>query len=221
MSGVNRYCVYSHTRLDTNEIFYIGLGIKTRPYSKHNRNLLWKRITSKTEYKIEIIKDQLTLEDACNLEKQLIKKYGRIDLSTGTLCNFTDGGEGSCNRICKEETKLKRSKAMSKIKRDDVWKKNISEGLKGKKLTDEHKQNLSKAKKGKKLSKKHIENIIKSSKNKVNPQAKKIIDISTNKIFKSIRKAADFIGISPSTLRAKLSGQNKNNTTLRYLKNDK
>lgn len=45
--------------------------------------------------------------------------------------------------------------------------------------------------------------------------------LDTNEIFKSIREAADFIGISPSTLRAKLSGQNKNNTTLRYLKNDK
>ena len=87
--------VYRHRRNDTNEIFYIGIG-KTikRASSKRNRNIYWNRIVNKYSYSIEIIANELTYEDACELEVFLISEYGRKDLGTGLLVNMTDGGEG-------------------------------------------------------------------------------------------------------------------------------
>lgn len=87
--------VYQHIREDKNEVFYIGISNnKIRPYSK-SRNKIWKRIVKKTSYRVEILYDDITMEEALRIEVDLILKYGRIDLNTGTLSNMTNGGEGT------------------------------------------------------------------------------------------------------------------------------
>jgi hypothetical protein len=73
MRKTNNKCVYRHRRLDTNEIFYVGMGSNKRATSLNNRNELWKRIVNKTEYVVEIVSENLTWEDACELECLLIK----------------------------------------------------------------------------------------------------------------------------------------------------
>lgn len=99
--------VYRHIRLDINKPFYIGIGEKEdRAYSKRSRNKHWHNI-AKTGYKTEIMLDNLTWEEACEKEKEFIAIYGRSDLKLGTLCNWTDGGEGSLNCKHSEETKQK------------------------------------------------------------------------------------------------------------------
>jgi len=93
----NTHYVYSHTRLDTNTIFYIGIGKGKNRYRAKNtkaRTLHWKNITNKTSYRIDILFDKLTQEEACKKEIELIAFYGRKDRGTGLLVNFTDGGEG-------------------------------------------------------------------------------------------------------------------------------
>lgn len=86
--------VYRHIRLDTNEVFYIGIGkSETRAYKKDGRNRIWNHIVNKTKYRVEIILEDLTVEEAENKEREFIKLYGRIDLKTGTLSNLTVGGE--------------------------------------------------------------------------------------------------------------------------------
>jgi hypothetical protein len=92
--------VYKHKRLDTGNIFYIGIGkdIKgkyKRAFSKQKRNNFWKNIISKTDYLVEIIKDDISWGEACKIEKELILLYGRRDMGLGTLCNQTDGGDGN------------------------------------------------------------------------------------------------------------------------------
>jgi hypothetical protein len=90
--------VYQHRRLDTNEIFYIGIGkSKRRLKSKFSRNTLWWNIVNKHNYYVEILYQDISWEEACTIETELIKKYGRIDLKTGILCNMTDGGDGLNN----------------------------------------------------------------------------------------------------------------------------
>lgn len=85
--------VYRHRRLDNNEIFYVGIGTnKKRAYEKVGRNNLWQKVTVKTEYTVEIIAEEITMEDARELEIFLILIYGRKDLSTGILANLTGGG---------------------------------------------------------------------------------------------------------------------------------
>ena len=103
--------VYRHRRLDTNKIFYVGVGVDyKRAFNKRNRSNYWKNIVSKTNYEVEIIQENLTQEEAFELEVFLINLYGRIDLKNGILCNLTDGGEGRKNIFVSLDTRLKLSK---------------------------------------------------------------------------------------------------------------
>jgi hypothetical protein len=87
--------VYQHRRKDTGEIFYIGIGEnRSRAYDKTGRNDIWKRIAQETDYSIEIIKNNISREEAKNIEKKLISELGRIDKNTGLLSNKSIGGEG-------------------------------------------------------------------------------------------------------------------------------
>ena len=84
--------VYRHIRLDKNEVFYIGIGNEKRPYTKKSRNKYWHNIVNKTEYRVDILFDDLSWEEACEKETEFIKLYGRKDLGKGTLVNMSDGG---------------------------------------------------------------------------------------------------------------------------------
>lgn len=155
--------VYKHTRLDTDEVFYIGIGkTSKRAYSKYDRNIHWKRITAKTEYSVEILYTDLEWEEACLKEIELISYYGRVNLKQGTLCNMTDGGEGKLGAICSEETKLKMSLSHigmtapnkgvpmseeTKQKMSESFKGRISPN-KGKTFSDETRLKMSNSKKG-------------------------------------------------------------------------
>ena len=134
--------IYKHIRLDTNEIFYIGIGSQDkykRAFSLIKRNKFWKNIVSKTEFKVEIIEDGLTWEQACEKEKELISLYGRRDLNTGTLVNMTNGGDGTFGVKHSEEWYEKQRKNNSK---------------KGKSISNTHKKNISLNHKSKQLGNK-------------------------------------------------------------------
>jgi len=123
---------YKHIRKDNNDVFYVGIGkTKKRLYSHSNRNKHWKNIVNKVGYDAEIIEDNLTWEEACGKEKELIMYYGRFDLGLGKLVNMTNGGDGvnglihtaehrmknslsNKNKIVSEETKQKMSKSAKK-----------------------------------------------------------------------------------------------------------
>ena len=114
--------VYRHIRLDTNQPFYIGIGKDERYYfratKKSQRNIHWKRIVAKTDYRVEILMDDITYDEAKEKEIEFIKLYGRINLSNGPLCNMTDGGEGNLGYVATEETRKKLSNSISE------WTKN-------------------------------------------------------------------------------------------------
>jgi hypothetical protein len=130
---MGKYYVYQHLKLDDNLIFYIGIGCQRnylRAYSKDNRSSYWDSIVKKHGYKIEVLHDNLSKEDAIKIEKTLISKYGRKDLGHGVLCNLTDGGDGILNV-------------------SDEIKNKISSILKGRKLSEETKRKMSESRKGK------------------------------------------------------------------------
>lgn len=128
--------LYRHVRLDKNEPFYIGIGKESnfgRAYDKSERSKYWKNIVSNTDYRVDIILDDLSWEDACKKEVEFIQLYGRKDLNLGTLCNFTNGGEGAYGRVLTQETKNKISKSVSGSNHgmygkthDEITKKKIS-----------------------------------------------------------------------------------------------
>ena len=105
--------VYRHIRLDKNIPFYIGVGVDDnegkfkRSKAKEHRNDYWHRIIAKTDYRVDIIINDLSWEEACEKEKEFIKLYGRKDKSEGFLANQTDGGDGGAGVIVKPETREK------------------------------------------------------------------------------------------------------------------
>jgi len=134
-------CVYFHINPIKQEIFYVGIGNKKRPYVKGDRVNYWHRIVKKYGYNVIIIHENLTWSEACELEIKYIKQIGRKDLGLGTLINMTDGGDGTHGHKLSEETKKK-----------------ISESLKGRvgsnlgrhwTISEEGRKNISNSKKGK------------------------------------------------------------------------
>lgn len=149
--------VYRHIRLDKNQPFYIGIGSDAeykRANERTRRSELWKKIIAKSDYFVEIIADEVSVEFAKEKEIEFIKLYGRIDKSTGTLCNMTDGGDGihgyiftkehrqklsisSSKRIVSEEQKEKLRKYRLGIKNSPEARRKISLANKNKKNTPE------------------------------------------------------------------------------------
>ena len=131
--------VYIHKKYSDDLVFYVGIG-KTvkRAYSNANRNIYWKRTVEKYGYTVEILKENVSWEEACLLEKELIKRFGRKDLKTGSLVNVTDGGEGVINYIYTADVKLKMS----------LLKKGVTSPRKGIILSQETKDKISNSKKG-------------------------------------------------------------------------
>jgi hypothetical protein len=103
------FYLYRHIRLDKNEPFYIGIGCQKnyqRAYVKKHRNKYWNNIVNSTDYRVEIILDNLTKDEALQKEKEFIALYGRKDLGLGTLVNMTDGGDGTFNPSIEARIKI-------------------------------------------------------------------------------------------------------------------
>ena len=195
--GLNNTYVYRHRRLDNNKIFYIGIGKKRRAYAAAGRNNIWKKIVNKTDYKIEIIQENLSREDANELEIFLISIYGRIDINTGTLANMTDGGDGGLKVVISQERRKK-----------------VSEFHKGKLSSDKTKLKMRNSQLGKKTSEKTK---LKQSLLK----GRRVFCCLSLKEWRSIKECANENNINYSSLSKKIHGSRKNNTTFKYLENDK
>lgn len=143
-------CVYRHIRKDLNIPFYIGIGNSDkRAYSKTHRNIHWNNIVSKTDYKVEIILDEIDYEYAKEKEIEFISLYKR-KIDGGILCNITLGGDGCLGLIHTDEAKLKmsipnRGKIISEEQR-----RKVSEFHKGRKRSEETKRRMSEANSGEK-----------------------------------------------------------------------
>lgn len=100
--------IYQHKRKDTNEVFYVGIGTTiNRAYTKKSRNEHWHNIVNKVGYHVEILYEDISWEEACKKEVELIKKYGRMDLKHGSLVNMSDGGDGLHNPSQETRNKMK------------------------------------------------------------------------------------------------------------------
>lgn len=107
--ATKRHYVYIHRKSTTGEVFYVGKGYGKRAWKKSTRSEWWKRIEAKHGRTVEILKDDLTEDEAFALEKETILRYGRL-----TLCNLNDGGSGGTNPS--EITRRKLSEARTGVK---------------------------------------------------------------------------------------------------------
>ena len=91
---MNDKVVYLHRRKLDNKVFYVGLGYEKRAYDFVCRNKFWHNYVKKYgKPLVEIYKDNLTKKEACKIEVNLIKKYGRRSIGKGHLVNLSSGGE--------------------------------------------------------------------------------------------------------------------------------
>jgi hypothetical protein len=218
--------VYRHIRLDKNEPFYIGIGSSeyyNRAYRHKQRSELWKRISSKGGYRVEILLDDLTWDEVREKEKEFIKLYGRIDLKTGCLANMTDGGDGAINAIISKEHREKVAEANRRRIFTEEDRKNISIRHTGRKKSDESKKKLSNSLKN---SQKFKDAIIRNSekfkgfkhseetKKKLSElRGKKIIQKTLDnefvKIWDSARQVQRELGISQGNISRCCNGEHK------------
>ena len=107
---MNNFYVYEWIRLDTNEPFYIGKGKNKRYCQTYNRNKYFMNIYNKVPTKSNIIINNLTENEAFELEKEYINNYRK----KYKLSNICDGGEGCSGGTWKlsKEAKENHSKAM-------------------------------------------------------------------------------------------------------------
>jgi len=114
------YYAYIYTHPVSYAHLYVGKGTRDRatahmsPRGSEN-GLLRKEISDlrKVGMKPIVTKIQTSTEEfAFMLERGLIKLFGRKDLGKGTLCNFSDGGDGPVNLVRSEEAKRKTSETL-------------------------------------------------------------------------------------------------------------
>ena len=229
--------VYRHRRLDTFEVFYVGIGkTQKRPHSKLNRNKWWTNITNKTEYTSEILYSDISWEDACELEKFLISEYGRMDLRTGKLVNLTDGGEGTLGVIFSEKTRTKMSEAKKGKPSHNYGKKASKEAREkmsisatGRKHSEESKEknrissaNVSEEtkfkrylkNKGKKRTFEQAKRISDAKTDKITKNSIIILDILTGVFYISLAQVCRIYDIPRGQLLGKLKGRSINDTNL-------
>ena len=175
---MNNYYIYGYIRLDTNTYFYIGKGKGNRCKRIDIRSLHFKNIIKSTECALEILYDNLTEEEAFELEIKTIEdlvfnegysiefdkdsdknKYGYH------LVNCTYGGEVISGYKHTVESIVKSTKYGSA--NGMYGKRGIFSPHYGKKYDDNHKEKIM-------LS---------------NPKRKKVLCIELNRVFNSYREA--------------------------------
>lgn len=140
---MKKYYVYIYKRKDNGNVFYIGKGCNNRDICIAGHNNYCRNIAKKYGCVVERIYENLTEQQALNLEEQTIKHYVydlgysialdndfelRDRSNEKFLCNHTLGGEGAngSHRMSDEEKEKRRNKWLGDnniAKRDDVREK--------------------------------------------------------------------------------------------------
>jgi hypothetical protein len=134
---MNKYYVYVFLRKDRYTPYYVGKGSRDRDTS-----LCRTTHKPKDRERIVRVKEGLTEEDAFQLERTLIKFWGRKDQG-GILYNLTDGGEGVSGHKHTEETKRKISKGLEKRPVSAKTRNKTSQTLRGHKVATKSRRIMS------------------------------------------------------------------------------
>lgn len=205
---MSNYYVYLYWRLDTNEIFYVGKGHDDRWKTLRKRNDHFNNIINKCPIAVEIIKDNLTEEQAFYWEEEIIEtlvfKYGySIDIKNNRsnkkpphLANQTWGGEGTSGRTMSKESKEKMSK-------DRMGEGN---SFYNKHHTEESKGKISRANKGKMIGEL---NPMYGKSGINNPSSRSVICLTTKRIFFTTKDGGKCYGIDRRGISACCRGKRK------------
>lgn len=178
---------YGITKQTINQRWRNGKGYKD---NQHFTNAVNKYGWGNIEH--IVIYDDLTESEAKELEQRYIQWYCTTNRKYGY--NISLGGEGNNGKPHTEETKQKISEAH----------KGEKNSFYGKTHTKETKQKISEARKSKPLSEETKQKIKMNSAN-----ARSIICITTNKVFRSINDGANYYNTFATTITACCRGKRK------------
>jgi hypothetical protein len=153
--NLNRFYVYIHRELDTNRPFYVGKGTAERAWNKSTRSDFWKNVERKHGRKVEIVFDNLTEDEAFQVEKDTILEFEYFGYR---LVNLTKGGDGVRGMKFTEESKQKMSIAQKTSEKVKAARQASAEARRGIKHTKDHSSKISKALKGKPKTEAHRSN---------------------------------------------------------------
>jgi hypothetical protein len=146
---MEQYYVYTHLNPQTKEVFYVGIGKGNRAWNQWaGRNKFWENYVNKYGFKVEIVSENLTRNQAGKIEIELIAYLGRRQMEEGgTLVNRSLGGDGGnagythteefkqklsedrkgkCTRKERQLSKETKEKISQKLKqRETTWNKPI------------------------------------------------------------------------------------------------
>ena len=154
---MNIFYTYAYLREDGTP-YYIGKG-------KGNR--AWKNCSRKVhpptdKSRVLILKKNLSESEAFRHEIYMISVFGRKNIGTGILHNFTDGGDGTSGHVVTAETTRKRLESRRGYAHSEETKRKMSEASLGRKKSSETRRKMSEAKRNmtdetkKKLSESHL-----------------------------------------------------------------
>ncbi len=167
-------CVYIWINDNTHEPFYVGCGTHNRAKTTkwNSRTKLFYEVFNNNPCHYEIIKDDLTLEEAAELERTVIKDYREQGID---LINQTNGGETNQYNTWSEEMRKEYSERLKGANNPNY----------GHNWTDEMKEHLSRVR-------------IESGKAKGgnNPRATPVMCVETGTIFACKEDASEFLGVA-------------------------
>ena len=224
---MKKYYVYVHTRNDTGEVFYVGKGKGRRAWWKDGRNKHWNAVVDKHGYEVHIWKDELTEEQAFEVEKERIAFYGQKN-----LCNYTIGGDGASGAKKTEVQKLHmKTKMLGRKFSDETLEKmkfaasqrtketrqKQANAIRGRKHTEEHKKKISAAGVGRiptEETRKKISDFHKGKpkseeavKKMAQSKSKKVMCLTNNTVYDSQREAARQLNLKSSHISAVVNGK--------------
>ena len=210
------YTVYEHKNKINNKR-YIGLTGRKKPEERWGKNGSKYKSTPHFFSAIEkygwdnfehnILRDNLTKDEACKLEKELIKEYNTQDREFGY--NILEGGSAPS---IPEEVRKKMSESMKGNKNgchpcSEETKKKISEAEKGIKFSEERKRHISEALMGRKngpCPEKTRKLISERYPNKRSVYCKE-----TDQVYKSVHECARTLGLDATNVSATCRGKHK------------
>ena len=207
------YTVYQHKNKIIGKV-YIGItsqkpeqrwrngeGYKSSP---HFYSAIQKYGWDNFEHNILFV--ELTKEQACLKEQELIKEFNSMNREYGY--NSTSGGDIF---VMNEETKQKISQALMGNQNNlghscsEEKKKKISEAQKGREFTEEHKQKLSEAAKNRHvLCSEEKKQTLKEKSHK-----KPVYCEELNKVFESVQECGRQLGIPATNITKLCNGRGK------------